>query len=92
MSKLSHPAFMLLGHRVRDVVTDVEGVVESVCFDLYGCIQASVRTSHNDKEGVPMGFWYDIKRLIKVSKEPVLVQPDFSLPEIGAANKPSARG
>ena len=33
----------LLGHKVKDKVSDYTGVVISISFDLYGCIQADVR-------------------------------------------------
>jgi len=33
----------LLGHKVKDKVSDFQGVVISMSFDLYGCIQADVR-------------------------------------------------
>jgi hypothetical protein len=34
----------LLGTKVRDVVTGFVGIVTSVSFDLYGCVQAVVVT------------------------------------------------
>ena len=33
----------LLGHKVKDKVSGFQGVVISMSFDLYGCIQADVR-------------------------------------------------
>lgn len=50
-------AIALLGHQVSDVITGFRGVVESVSFDLYGCIQAVVRGPVNDKGDVPDGRW-----------------------------------
>ena len=35
----------LLGYRVKDVVTGLEGFAESICFDLYGCVQVLVKPS-----------------------------------------------
>ena len=32
----------MLGYRVRDKVTGYEGVVTTIGFDLYGCIQATI--------------------------------------------------
>jgi hypothetical protein len=44
----------------------------------------------NDQSGVDADEtrWFDVKRLERMSDEPVMQAPDFSLPEIGAANKP----
>ena len=45
-----HKHLDLLGMQVRDQVTGYSGVVTSVCFDLYGCIQAVVHPG-TDKDG-----------------------------------------
>ena len=53
----------LLGFKVKDKVTGASGVVSSVSFDLYGCIQAVV-SPPAPPEGEPKeGRWYDIARL-----------------------------
>jgi len=53
----------LLGKTARDRVTGFEGVVSSVSFDLYGCIQAAV-TPSVDKDGKTRdGHWFDVNRL-----------------------------
>jgi hypothetical protein len=85
--------FGILGHKVRDVVSGFEGIASSVCFDLYGCVQVVVaptidRTKPSD---FPDGRYFDIKRLIKKSRKPVMAVPDFSKPEIGASDKPPSR-
>jgi hypothetical protein len=41
---------LLLGYRVRDKVTGMTGVVSSISFDLYGCVQAIVNRGL-DKDG-----------------------------------------
>lgn len=81
----------LMGLKVRDRVTGYAGVVESVSFDLYGCVQAVVRgfvdpTKPTDK---PDGHWFDVKRLEVTDRTPVMAVPDFDKPEIGAADKPA---
>jgi hypothetical protein len=84
-----HKSFELLGCKVRDVVTQFEGVCDSICFDLYGCIQASVRPIGLTKDGdTKPAHWYDVKRLKAIGK-PVMAVPDFGKPEIGAADKAS---
>lgn len=42
----------MLGYAVRDRVTGLEGIVTSIGFDLYGCIQAVVNLGL-DKEAQP---------------------------------------
>jgi hypothetical protein len=84
-----HPSFKLLGRRAKDVVTGIEGVCDSICFDLYGCIQACIRPDGlTDKGEVKPAHWYDVKRLTSVG-ELLMPVPDFSLPETGPADKPS---
>lgn len=82
----------LLGCKVRDVVTGFEGIVETVGFDLYGCIQAVVKPGLDDKGQIQDGRWLDVKRLIAIS-QPVMVAPRFDQlaagAEIGASDKPA---
>jgi hypothetical protein len=67
----------LLGFKVRDRVTGFAGVVSSISFDLYGCVQAIV-TPEVDKAGkVGESCWFDVKRLERQSKAPVMDIPDF---------------
>lgn len=85
----------LLGHRVTDRVTGFDGVVTSISFDLYGCIQAVVSPGAKDGQ-VPEGRWFDVARLEVTSAEPVMQQPNFeSGPQAeglqGAADKPQQR-
>ena len=83
----------LLGFKVRDKVTKVEGVVTSICFDLYGCIQACIDRGV-DKEGKQLASgWYDIARIKIIGKTPVMEPPNFeNIPashgKKGPADKP----
>jgi hypothetical protein len=84
-----HASFNLLGRPVRDVITGAEGICDSICFDLYGCIQACFRPAGlNEKGEHKPSCWYDVKRLQPIG-EPVMAVPDFSKPEIGCADKPA---
>jgi hypothetical protein len=66
-----------LGFKARDRVTGMEGVIITVGFDLYGCVQAIVDPGL-DKDGKQRGsVWFDIARLELISKKPVMPQPDF---------------
>ena len=79
----------LLGLKVSDIITGTEGIVDSVCFDLYGCVQAAINTGL-DKDGKRMeNHWFDVKRLRVLSGVPVMDRPDFGLPEAGPADKPA---
>ncbi len=67
----------LLGLRVRDRITGFAGVVVSVNFDLYGCIQAAV-SPPVDKEGKkPDPLWLDISRLEVTDTVPRMARPDY---------------
>lgn len=86
----------LLGMRVRDRVTGYTGVVASISFDLYGCVQAIVNPGL-DKDGKPQDSgWYDVGRLEVTDPTPVMNRPAFDwTPEViadgrkGPAEKPS---
>lgn len=91
-----HEHLSILGHRVQDRVTGLKGVVTSVCFDLYGCIQCVVDPGV-DKDGKRGdSHYYDKSRLEVQSKKPVIPPPryseqDFSAGEHGSADKPAPR-
>lgn len=85
----------LLGLRVRDRITGFTGVVASVSFDLYGCVQAIINPGL-DKDGKLLDqCWFDANRLEVLTKKPVMHPPDFKVgPEAegkkGPAEKPAA--
>lgn len=60
----------LLGHTVRDVVTERVGVVVSVSYDLSGCVQGYVVPKVNKDGKIEDGWWVDTKRLEVRSKGP----------------------
>lgn len=77
----------LLGHQVTDRVTGFGGVVESVTYDLYGCIQAFVKPRFVSPGEWKEGHWFDVKRLTKNSTDPVMPAPSFE-EEDGPAELP----
>jgi hypothetical protein len=67
----------LLGHKVKDKVTGLEGVAVSVCHDLYGCVQVALHPGL-DKDGKAMDSqWYDVARVEQTSTERVMEPPSF---------------
>lgn len=67
----------LLGLKASDVVSGFSGVITSISFDLYGCVQAVISPGI-DKDGkIPDGHWFDTKRLMIIDKEPVMEVPTF---------------
>jgi hypothetical protein len=53
----------LLGKTAEDRVTGLRGVMESVSFDLYGCVQIALKPPL-DKDGkMQDGRWFDAARL-----------------------------
>lgn len=83
----------LLGHQVQDAVTKTKGVVTTISFDLYGCIQAVVHPGL-DKDNKQMeSHWFDVNRLKILSKKTVMQPPNFEFGVQaegwqGAAEKP----
>ena len=86
----------LLGFKAKDKVTGFTGVIDSVCFDAYGCIQASLKPPMNKDGQIPDGFWFDVTRLEIDTKKRVVEMPNFYKGYVaegrkGAAVKPSLR-
>lgn len=91
MSTMRH--LSILGLRVQDKVTGFAGVVTSVCFDLYGCIQAAIDSGFDEKMVRIEPRWFDVSRLTILSETPVMDQPDFDTGPVaegahGPAEKP----
>jgi hypothetical protein len=76
----------LLGHEVRDKVSDYKGVVISISFDLFGCVQALVRPMGLKDGDLQNGNWLDLSRLRVISSKPLML-PNYADPP-GPAKKP----
>jgi hypothetical protein len=91
-------ALDMLGHRATDRVTGFTGVISSMCFDLYGCIQVLLTPkAKDDADKIEQGPWFDVNRLQLLDEAPVMDRPAFRAPELkptayqhGAAEKPHA--
>ena len=82
----------LLGKTAKDRVTGFEGVVTSISFDLYGCLQAAINPPV-DKEGkLPDGRWFDVNRLDVTDEKRVMPVPKFGKVEFGATPQKHTHG
>ena len=86
----------LLGLQVEDRITKFRGIVASVSFDLYGCIQAMVNPGVGKDGKMQDQMWLDVNRLKILNKEPAMEKPDFYFGPVaegkkGAAAKPSLK-
>ncbi len=71
--------FELLGQRVRDRVTKMEGIVTSLSFDLYGCIQAVVHPGlEKESQKIAEQHWFDVLRLEVLDEEPIMERPGYN--------------
>lgn len=67
-----------LGYKVKDRVTGFSGIVTSVSFDLYGCIQATVHPGMKEDGTFRDQNWFDLNRLEIISQIPVMLPPNYS--------------
>ncbi|MGE3293839.1 MAG: hypothetical protein AB7O95_20925 [Geminicoccaceae bacterium] len=80
----------LLGQRMKDRVTGQAGVVTSICFDLYGCVQAILNPGLQPDGKLGETNWFDVKRLV-ADGDRVMDAPAFDVPagsEAGGDHKP----
>ena len=78
---MNHVGFNFLGYVVKDKVSGMTGVVTSLSFDLYGCVQMLVRPQI-DKEGkLPEAHWFDLSRLEKTNDNRVIEPIGFLMPD-----------
>ena len=86
----------LLGMKVKDKVTGFNGVVTSMSFDLYGCVQAIVTPEAGEAGKQEDSRWFDVQRLTVTGKKPVMELPNYEYGYVaegrkGAAEKPAGR-
>lgn len=84
----------MLGLPAKDKVTGLNGVLTSLNFDLYGCIQFIITPGVNKEGKCPNGHWFDVSRVKVLSETRVMEVPNFSEGYIaegkkGAAEKPA---
>lgn len=82
-------AIKLLGRKATDKVTAFKGVITSMSFDLYGCVQALVTPPAKDGKRLEAG-WYDLNRLKITPGKPVMEVPNLDFKrDKGPAEKPT---
>lgn len=67
----------VLGKRIKEKVTGVEGVAVSISFDLYGCIQILLVRKDESGESLTTGQWIDLNRAKIIDSDRVMDIPDF---------------
>lgn len=84
-------ALDMLGCRIKDLITGLEGIAVSVSFDLYGCLQVALHPGL-DKDGkLKDTMWFDSNRLVVLDPNPVMRCPHFESADKGPAEKPYAK-
>jgi len=68
----------MLGSEAKDKITKQNGVISSIAFDLYGCIQVlltplKVENNHDIK----VHGWFDINRMVITKKRKIMNHPSF---------------
>ena len=88
----------LLGLKVTDKVTGFEGVISSIGFDLFGCVQAVLAPRANADGKTEDSRWFDVQRLEVDTDNRVMPVPDFKAMakkpaeySHGPAEKPAVR-
>lgn len=93
MDSIVEASLKLLGLRGKDKVTSFDGVISSVCFDVYGCVQVCLTPPVNKEGKLNESYWFDVKR-VEVSAERVMNPPAFASvkagTEIGGDAKPAS--
>jgi len=77
----------LLGKKVKDKVTGLCGVVTSVGFDLYGCIQVIIHPGVDTSGKLHEQHWFDVARLEVIHDGAVMTPPNFIYGEIAEGKK-----
>lgn len=87
-------ALNMLGMEAVDQVTQNAGVVVSVSFDLYGCIQAALKPKGHNKDMMAFnGAWLDAHRLKMTSDTPITTIPTLKMmPEQDQDNQGTQKG
>ena len=75
--KLIKKHLALLGFKVEDKISGFKGVISSVSFDLYGCVQVCIDPGLAKDGKLGTSYWFDVSRLKILSKKAIIKQPNF---------------
>jgi hypothetical protein len=93
MDKFEEILKKYIGFPVKDNITGIEGIVTSISFDLYGCVQALVDRGLDKNGEFLENGWYDINRLRIIKNKRVMDCPHLknekTIIDKGPALKPS---
>ena len=81
----------LLGKTAEDKITRMGGVITSVSFDLYGCLQILITPQQMSGGKYPDSRWFDVNRIQITDHHRVMPVPDFQYADDnhGPAEKPA---
>ena len=84
----------LLGYNAVDKVTGFSGMISTMSFDAYGCVQAVLTPRVKDDGSVNEGRWFDITRLEIDETQKLVDMPNYHSGYVatgkkGAAEKPA---
>ena len=77
MKNLNHEHFNLLGCKVKDKVTTIEGIATSISFFLVGCVQVTVTPLKEKGEKQEPSKFFDLPRIEVLNNVPVMNAPQF---------------
>ena len=77
----------LLGMPCKDRITGMKGIITSIGFDLYGCVQAIVHPGMGKDGELKDTLWFDIARLEITGKKPVMDRPNFEYGYVAKGKK-----
>lgn len=80
----------LLGKKGTDTVTGFKGIVTSVGYDLYGCVQVILCPEATKEGKLEDSRWFDAKRIV-VTGKPVMDVPNFEIKEKGEEDGPELK-
>ena len=82
-----------LGKEAKDKVTGYRGILTSISFDLFGCVQYSITpfADEKDKE-IKFGHWFDISRVHIFKKKKVMETPNYFKGYVEKDSKHITRG
>lgn len=76
----------LMGAKVRDLVTGIEGIVTSVAYWMNGCVRVCVQPPTHDNKPADTVEWCDVQQVERIGDG---VRPALGLePEIVAGSAP----